>query len=495
MQHSVNSEIWFVTGSQHLYGQEALKQVADDTSQVATALNNTDKIPVDVRDKGVVTRSDEILSVCREANAVPRCVGLIFWMHTFSPGKMWIAGLNELKKPFLHLHTQLNRELPWQDIDMDFINLNQSAHGGREFGFICTRLGKNRKVVVGHWQDERAVAQIGSWARTACGVAEMQTLKVARFGDNMRNVAVTEGDKVAAEAKFGFSVSGYGIGDLRERIEAVLDNEVDELVEQYNAEYDGVQAILADENQREAVRREARIEAGLRAFLQEGGYSAFTDTFEDLHGLSQLPGLAVQRLMAEGYGFGAEGDWKTAALLRVMKVMSADMPGGTSFMEDYTYDLTPGKERVLGAHMLEVCPTIAGDTPRLHVHPLGIGGKDDPVRLIFQASAGRAVNASLVDLGDRFRLVVNEVETEMPEGTLPNLPVARALWKPLPDLETAAASWILAGGAHHTVFSQSLGVDYLENLAEMFDLELVVIDRQTKLRDLKKELRWNKAAF
>jgi len=490
-----NFEIWFVTGSQHLYGEEALNQVIDDAREIATGLDKAAEIPVKVVCKDAVTTSEEILSVCRAANNEPHCLGIIFWMHTFSPAKMWIGGLTELNKPFMHLHTQSNRDLPWEDIDMDFMNLNQSAHGGREFGYICSRLGKKRKVVVGHWQDKNVLHQIATWTRAARGVRELQTLKVARFGDNMRDVAVTEGDKVSAQAQVGFSVSGYGMGDLIEAIEKVPDSEVKDLMAVYAQEYANTDAILADKNRCEAVRREARIEAGLKAFLAEGGYTAFTDTFEELHGLSQLPGLAVQRLMADGYGFGAEGDWKTAALLRALKVMTEGMSGGTSFMEDYTYDLNPRKNSVLGAHMLEVCPSIAAHKPSLHVHPLGIGGKSDPVRLIFSAPAGPALNASLIDLGHRFRLIVNEVETTVPESDLPNLPVARAVWGPKPNLETAAASWILAGGAHHTVFTQSLNAEHLEDLAEMLGLELVVIDADTRQRNFKKELRWNEVVF
>ena len=490
-----NFEVWFVTGSQHLYGEEAINRVTEDAQEIADALDAVAEIPVRVVCKNAVTTADEILKVCREANNTPQCLGLICWMHTFSPAKMWIGGLTELNKPFMHLHTQSNRNLPWEDIDMDFMNLNQSAHGGREFGFLCTRLGKTRKVVAGHWQDKDVQQQIGKWSRAARGVRELESLKVARFGDNMRNVAVTEGDKVSAQAEFGFTVSGYGMGDLTNRIEQVSDSEVENLVSAYAQDYANTEEILADSERAESLRREARIEAGLQAFLDEGGYTAFTDTFEDLHGLSQLPGLAVQRLMAKGYGFGAEGDWKTAALLRTMKVMGEGITGGTSFMEDYTYDLKPDKNLVLGAHMLEVCPTIAGQQPSLHVHPLGIGGKEDPVRLIFSAPEGAALNASLIDLGHRFRLIVNEVETIVPESDLPNLPVARAVWRLQPDLKTAAESWILAGGAHHTVFSLNLNTEHLEDLTEMLGIELVVIDSETRRRSFKNELRWNEAAY
>ena len=484
-------EVWFVTGSQHLYGPEALEQVAANSRHIAAALDGAAQIPVKVVYKDIVTRPNEILEVCRAANDAPGCVGLICWMHTFSPAKMWIAGLNALQRPFLHLHTQFNSHLPWGEIDMDFMNLNQSAHGGREFGFIGARLRRERKVVVGHWQEEEVRDRIGAWTRAACGWRECQQLKVARFGDSMREVAVTEGNKVSAQIQLGISVSGFGIGDLTAVIDQVTDPQVDALVAEYRHSYTADEALFTRDPARTRLRQEARIEAGLRAFLEEGGFTAYTDTFEDLHGLPQLPGLATQRLMAAGFGFGAEGDWKTAALLRAMKVMATGLEGGTSFMEDYTYHLEPGRARVLGSHMLEVCPTIAGATPSLEIHPLGIGGKDDPVRLVFTAPAGPALNATIIDLGNRFRIIVNEVDTVEPDADLPELPVARAVWVPKPDLKVGAAAWILAGGTHHTAYTQSLTTEHLEDFAEMAGVELTVIDGDTRIRDFKDQLRWN----
>jgi L-arabinose isomerase len=411
-------------------------------------------------------------------------------MHTFSPAKMWIAGLNSLAKPFLHLHTQFNRELPWSSIDMDFMNLNQAAHGDREFGFITARLRLARKVVAGFWQDAETIEEIAAWTRAAAGWHESQNLKVARFGDNMRDVAVTEGDKVAAEAVLGYSVNGYGVGDLVARMNQFSDAEVAKLVEEYREAY----SIASSQDNADAIAVAAKIELGLKAFLEEGGFGAFTDTFQDLHGLAQLPGIAVQRLMAAGYGFAGEGDWKTAALVRTMKVMAEGLPGGTSFMEDYTYDFS-GSPKVLGSHMLEICPSIAADKPALEVHPLGIGGKADPVRLVFTAPSGPAVVASLVDMGNRFRLIVNEVDVIQPEQPLPKLPVARAVWLPKPSLKVAAAAWIYAGGAHHTGFSQALRLEHLEDFAEIAGVELIVIDGDTRLREFRQQLRWEEQAY
>jgi L-arabinose isomerase len=485
------SEVWFVTGSQHLYGAETLAKVAENSRQVAAALAASPQIPCRVVAQPVVKTPEEIQGLLGAANAAKDCVGLVLWMHTFSPAKMWIAGLTSLQKPFLHLHTQFNRELPWQAIDMDFMNLNQAAHGDREFGFVCTRLRQNRKVVVGHWQDEEVHERIGAWTRAACGWAETRRLKVARFGDNMREVAVTEGDKVEAQRRLGYSVNGYGVGDLVAAIAKVGDAEVDAILRQYRESYE----IVVKESQQPGLREQARIEAGLRGFLQEGGFSAFTTTFEDLHGLPQLPGLAVQRLMAEGYGFGAEGDWKTAALLRAVKVMASGLPGGSSFMEDYTYHLDPVRPKVLGAHMLEVCSSIAAGRPRLEVHPLGIGGKADPARLVFDVAPGPALNASLVDLGQRFRLIVNLVDVVPPDAPLPQLPTARAVWVPRPGLKVAAAAWIYAGGAHHTAFSQALRGEHLDDYAEMAGIECLRIDEHTALREFRNELRWNEAAY
>jgi len=412
-------------------------------------------------------------------------------MHTFSPAKMWIAGLSLLKKPFLHLHTQFNREIPWAEIDMDFMNLNQSAHGDREFGFICARLGLNRKVVVGHWTDDDVLESLGTWARAACAWHDFQHLKVARFGDNMRDVAVTEGDKVEAQARLGYAVYGYGVGDLVAAVEQVSDAQIAELLDAYEAQYDLMPSLLSNGEYRSSLAVAAQIEIGMRSFLEAGSFQAFTTTFEDLHGLPQLPGLAVQRLMADGYGFGAEGDWKTAALVRAMKVMSAGLEGGTSFMEDYTYHFSTDQDMVLGAHMLEVCPSIGVGQPTLEIHPLGIGGKADPARLVFDTQPGTALNATVLDMGNRFRMVVNEVDVVPTDEPLPNLPVARALWIPRPNLKVAAAAWILAGGAHHTGFSQAVTVECLKDFAEMADMELLVIDRETEVTEFKKELRWN----
>ena len=489
MQTSVQ-EVWFVTGSQHLYGPGPLAKVADNSRVIAASLDRNPTISARVVLKPVLTTPDEILRLCREANQTTSCVGLVLWMHTFSPAKMWIAGLTALQKPFLHLHTQFNRELPYATIDMDFMNLNQAAHGDREFGFITARLRLARKVVVGFWEDQETVREIGSWVRAALGWNESQTLKVARFGDNMRNVAVTEGDKVEAQKVFGYTVSGYGVGDLADRMAEFSDAEVAKLVSEYHDTY----FIAAEHNRQDAISVAARIELGLRAFLMEGGFGAFTDTFEDLHGLGQLPGIATQRLMADGYGFGGEGDWKTAALVRIMKVMSAGLPGGTSFMEDYTYDFA-GAAKVLGSHMLEICPTVAAGKPSLEVHPLGIGGKADPVRLVFTSPAGAAVVASIVDMGNRFRMIVNEVEVTVPEQSFPKLPVARTMWLPKPSLKIAAAAWIYAGGAHHTGFSQALTMEHMEDFAEIAGIELVRIDDETKLHQLRRELLWSDAAF
>jgi L-arabinose isomerase len=488
-------EAWFITGSQHLYGPETLETVAEHAQQVAASLNQSSDIPVKVVFKPVLTNAGHIHQLCLEANATPHCLGLIAWMHTFSPAKMWIAGLKALSKPLLHLHTQFNRDIPWSQIDMDFMNLNQSAHGGREFGFINTRLGRGRKVVVGHWEDAEVRARVGTWCRSAAGWAETQQLKVARLGDNMRQVAVTEGNKVSAQIQFGYEVNGYGMGDLAVHLQAVSKADVAAMVEAYEASYQLTQSLQAGGAQRSSLEEAARIEVALRAFLTQGNFKAFTDTFENLEGLRQLPGLPVQRLMADGYGFGAEGDWKTAALTRVMKVMAEGLPGGNSFMEDYTYHFAPGNNQVLGAHMLEICPSIAAAQPSCEVHPLGIGGKEDPVRLVFDGSPGPALNASMIDLGNRFRLLVNPVQGVAPEQSLPNLPVARVLWEPEPNLPDAAAAWILAGGAHHTVYSQNLTVAHLEDYADMADVEMVLIDQQTQLYRFKQELRWSEMYY
>ncbi|KPK13392.1 MAG: arabinose isomerase [Anaerolineae bacterium SG8_19] len=491
MEHYESLEAWFITGSQHLYGEEALQQVAIDSQRIVEGLNSRDKVSLKIVFKPVLTTPDAIYQLCEEANAAAKCVGLIAWMHTFSPAKMWIGGLQALQKPFLQLHTQFNRDIPWSTIDMDFMNLNQTAHGGREFGFIGSRMRLPRKVVVGHWQDEEVLDRLNAWLRAAAAWHDAQGAKFARFGDNMREVAVTEGDKVAAQAQFGYSVNGYGMGDLVAYVNEVPKTAVSDLIATYEDSYTVVPALLADGAQRQSLRDAARIELGIRAFLEEGGFKGFTTTFENLHGLKQLPGIAVQRLMADGYGFGAEGDWKTAALVRAMKVMGADLDGGTSFMEDYTYHFSHEGDKVLGAHMLEICPTIAAGKPSLEIHPLSIGGKEDPVRLVFDAAAGPAINASIVDMGNRFRLIVNTVEAVPISEPLPKLPVARALWIPQPNLKVAAAAWILAGGAHHTGFSLALTAEHMEDFAEMAGIEFVLIDQDTRVSEIKKELRWN----
>ena len=486
-----SKEAWFITGSQELYGEEVLKQVAEDSGKIVDGLNAGGKLPIKIVFKPVLKSAEAISHLIQEANAAENCVGLIAWMHTFSPAKMWIHGLKTLHKPFVHLHTQFNRDIPWSMIDMDFMNLNQSAHGGREFGFLVTRMNKARKVIVGHWQDDDVLADLNSWLRTAVAWDDAQHLKVARFGDNMRQVAVTEGDKVEAQLRLGYEVNGYGLGDLLQYVDNVSERAVDELVAAYEAQYSIADKLQPGGAQRESLQYAARIELGMRSFLENGGFKAFTTTFENLTGLRQLPGIAVQRLMADGYGFGAEGDWKTAALVRTMKVMGAGLNGGTSFMEDYTYNFEPGNMEVLGAHMLEICPSIAEGKPAVEIHPLGIGGKEDPVRLVFNTPAGPALNASLIDMGDRFRLLVNTVDVVPPDEPLPKLPVARTVWLPHPNLRVGATAWILAGGAHHTGFSQVVTVEQLEDYAEIAGIEFVLIDKQTEIRAFKQELRNN----
>ncbi len=483
-------EVWFVTGSQHLYGPQTLKQVAADSSRIAASLDKSPEISQKIIFKPVLTTPESIFGICSEANNSKKCIGLITWMHTFSPAKMWIKGLSVLNKPFLHFHTQLNRDIPWNTIDMNFMNLNQSAHGDREFGFIGTRMRLNRKVVVGHYQDPEAVDRIAVWIRAAAAYDDALNMKIARFGDNMRDVAVTEGNKVSAQMKMGYSVYGYGIGDLVKAVNQVSAGNIKKLVDEYSSEYKMTKAVAASDTLREA----ARIEAGMESFLKSGNFRAFTTTFEDLHGLKQLPGIAVQRLMAKGYGFGAEGDWKTAALVRSMKVMANGLKGGTSFMEDYTYHFDPAGMKVLGAHMLEVCPTIAAGKPAVEIHQLSIGGKADPARLVFKTTPGRGINVSVIDLGNRFRMIVNEVEVvKCPD--MPELPVASVLWKPLPDLKTGAAAWIFAGGAHHTGFSTAIDREYLEDFAGMMGIEYVLIDEKCNLDSFRKELRWNEICY
>ena len=488
-------EVWFLTGSQHLYGAETLAQVERDALDIVRDLNDGAALPLRVVSKPVLTTGEEIGRLLQEAESAPSCVGVIAWMHTFSPARMWIAGLQRLHKPLCHLHTQYRRDLPWSAIDMDYMNLHQSAHGDREFGHLCARLRINRKVVVGHWQEPAVRAQLATWQRAAAAWHDSQSMKIARIGDNMRRVAVTEGDKVEAERCFGYAVDGYGVGDVVTHVRAVSDRQIDELRDEYLSAYAVVEPLRPDGARHASLREAARIELGLRSFLRDCGAHAFTDTFEDLHGLEQLPGIAVQRLMAEGYGFAAEGDWKHAALVRSLKVMAHGLPGGTSFMEDYTYHLAPNARAVLGAHMLEICPSIAAQRPSCEVHPLAIGGKADPVRLVFDAASGSAVNASVVDLGDRFRMVANVVDVIAPLEPLPKLPVARALWEPRPDFETAAAAWIYAGGAHHTALSLALDPAHLVDFAAMAGIELLLIDEGSKLRELQNELRWNEAAY
>jgi L-arabinose isomerase len=489
--------VWFVTGSQHLYGEETLRQVHEHSRRLASALNDTAAIPVAIVDREPLTGADSIRRVLAEAGADEQCIGVIAWMHTFSPARMWISGLNALRKPLLHLHTQFDRELPWSQIDMDYMNLNQSAHGDREFGYVETRMRVARKTVVGHWSDPLVHERIGIWVRAACGWQEAQRLRVARFGDNMRDVAVTEGDKVGAQITLGTSVNGYGIDVLSDAVDNVRPAAVDELLERYDEEYDLVPELRPDGARRDSLAQAAQIEVGLRAVLLDGGFGAFTDTFEDLGRLRQLPGIAVQRLMADGYGFGGEGDWKTALLLRVMKVMADGLDGGTSFMEDYVYDLGLGGSggKVLGAHMLEICPTIAGGRPSCEIHPLSIGGREDPVRLVFTAPRGQAVIVCLVDVGGRLRLVANEVDVVPPDEDLPRLPVARAVWAPRPTLSTAAEAWLMAGGSHHSVFTMALGIDAIRDLAEIAGVELVVIDKDTTIARFADELRWNSVYY
>ncbi|MFN8075197.1 MAG: L-arabinose isomerase [Kineosporiaceae bacterium] len=485
------SEVWFLTGSQHLYGPETLQQVADQSQEVVRALSASAALPATVVWKPVLTDSASIRSVLLAANADPACLGVITWMHTFSPAKMWISGLDALRKPLLHLHTQVNAALPWRTIDMDFMNLNQAAHGDREFGFVAARLGTPRTIVAGHAADPEVGARVASWMRAARGRAHLSGLRLARFGDNMRDVAVTEGDKVEAELRFGVSVNTYGVNDLVAVVDAAADKDVDVLVEEYADLYDLAPELSAAGERHESLRYAARIEAGLRTFLTEGGFGAFTTNFEDLGGLRQLPGLAVQRLMAEGYGFGGEGDWKTSALLATVKAMGAGLPGGTSFMEDYTYHFGPGEPKILGAHMLEVCPTIAAGRPRCEIHPLGIGGREDPVRLVFDTEPGPAVVVGLADLGDRFRLVANEVDVVEPDEPLDALPVARAVWQPRPSLSTSAESWLTAGGPHHTVLTQAVGAQTLREFAGMVGTELALIDAGTTTSSFADALRWN----
>lgn len=485
--------VWFLTGSQALYGEETLQQVAEQSRSVAALLDSAGEIPVRIEWKPVLTERDAIRRAALEANADGSCLGVIVWMHTFSPAKMWISGLEALDRPMLHLHTQAEAALPWAEIDMDFMNLNQAAHGDREFAYMATRLGARRKTVVGHASDPRVRQKVGAWTRAAAGWDELRNLRLCRFGDNMRNVAVTEGDKTEAEIRLGSSVNTWAVNDLVERVERVGDSTVEALLEEYDVLYDVAEELRPGGARREELAYAARQEAGMRSFLEEGGFSAFTTNFEDLGGLRQLPGLAVQRLMAEGYGFGAEGDWKTALLVRAAKVMGHGLPGGASLMEDYTYEMRPGREKVLGAHMLEICPSLTTSTPRLEVHPLGIGGREDPVRLVFDADPGEGTVVAMSDLRERFRLTANVVDVVPPDQPLPRLPVARAVWEPRPDFATAAECWLTSGAAHHTVLSTAAGLGVFEDLAEIAGIELAVIDHGVTTRSFAQELRWNAA--
>jgi len=494
MKQLPSPEIWFVCGSQHLYGPGPLQTVAANAATIAFKLDASKHLPLRVVSKPLLTTPAEITNLCIAANADPNCGGLILWMHTFSPSKMWIRGLDLLRKPFLHFHTQFNRDLPWRTIDMDFMNLNQAAHGDREAGFLHTRMRLARKVVVGHWSDAEAQQRIGAWMRAVRGWTDWQGARFVRFGDNMRQVAVTDGDKVSAEMKLGFSVNTHGVGDLVAVVDAVSSEEISALCADYEKIYPVVPALKKGGDRHSDLRYSARLELGMEKFLSDGGFKGFTDTFEDLHGLRQLPGMATQRLMAMGYGFGGEGDWKTAALVRAMKVMGAGLKGGTSFMEDYTYHLSPKGHLVLGSHMLEICPSIAAHKPRVEIHPLGIGGKEDPVRLVFETNAGPALNASLVDLGNRFRLIVNEVEAVKPPK-LPRLPVARALWRCHPDFKTACQAWILAGGAHHTAYSYTVTSEMLEDFSTIAGIETVPINADTRMADFKQSLRNNEVYY
>ncbi len=474
---------WFITGSQHLYGEETLKQVAKDSTEIVKELDNS--LPCKVLFKPTVTTPDEITAMCIAANNDSECAGIITWMHTFSPSKMWINGLKILNKPMLHLHTQFNRDIPWQSIDMDFMNLNQAAHGDREHGYIGTRLRLNRKVISGFWKEEDTQKRIEIWMRAAIGAYESKRLKIARLGDNMREVAVTEGDKVEAQIKFGWAINGYGLGDFVELVNEVTNNEVDTLIKEYNDSY------VINTDNLESIKEQAKYEIALKNFMKKGNFGAFTTTFEDLHGLKQLPGLSSQRLMQAGFGFGPEGDWKTAALVRIFKLMTADLNGGTTLMEDYTYHLEPGREAILGSHMLEICPSISCEKAKIEVHDLGIGGKDAPARLVFDGKEGNAICVTLIDMGNRFRMIVNEVEAIKSYYDMPKLPVARVMWKPLPDFKTATEAWIYAGGAHHTAMTYDLTTEHLRDFAEMMDIELIVINKETKIEELKKELQYN----
>lgn len=482
-------KFWFITGTQLLYGTKVIEEVDRNSRKIVCSLNDAPELPGIVLYKGSVVDPQSIRTLINAANSDPECAGVITWMHTFSPSKMWISGLLTLQKPYLHLDTQFYRDIPWDSIDMDYMNLHQSAHGDREHGYIGTRMRIARKVIAGHWQDPNVLEKIGRWMRSAIGAFESRRLKICRFGDNMRSVAVTEGDKVDAEIKFGWSVDGYGIGDILHYLEAVTDSEISEQMNQYYKRYE-----MCTDNI-DAVRYQAKVQVAINSFLDERGYTAFTDTFEDLHGLQQLPGLAVQDLCAAGYGFGAEGDWKTAAMCRIMKLMSQGLTGGTSFMEDYSYHFDPKNPGVLGAHMLEVDPSLASGKPRIEVHPLGIGGREDPARLCFESKNGLAILVSLIDLGNRFRMVINDVEACEPFEKMPKLPTARIMWKPFPNIQTSAEAWILTGGAHHTVLSYDLDAEIMQDFCKIMGIECVHISNETTIPQLEKELMWNEVCW
>jgi len=486
-------KFWFATGSQDLYGEECLRVVAEHSAQIVKGLNSSGVLPYEVILKPTLIDNGSIKKTFSEANQDDECVGVITWMHTFSPAKSWILGLQEYRKPLLHLHTQFNQEIPYDSIDMDFMNTNQSAHGDREFGHIVSRMGIERKVIVGYWENEEVLKRIASWMITAVGIMESSHIRVVRVGDNMRNVAVTEGDKVEAQIKFGWEIDAYNITDIAEYVKSVSPSEVKALVESYYDSYDILLEGRNEEEFRRHVSVQAAIEIGFENFLKEKNYHAIVTNFEMLSGLQQLPGLAIQRLMEKGYGFGGEGDWKTAAMVRLMKIMTKDMKmqKGTSFMEDYTYHLVPGEEGILQAHMLEVCPTIANEKPAIKVSPLTMGNREDPARLVFTSKPGRGVATSLVDLGNRFRLIINEVECQSQDIPMPKLPVASAFWKPEPNLATGAEAWILAGGAHHTAFSYDITAEQMGDWAAAMGIEAVYIDKDTTIRSFKNELRWN----
>ena len=492
-----NYQFWFCTGSQDLYGDECLAHVAEHSQKIVEALNDSGNLPYEVVWKPTLINNERIRRTLNEANMDETCAGVITWMHTFSPAKSWILGLQEYRKPLLHLHTQFNQEIPYDTIDMDFMNENQSAHGDREFGHMVTRMGIERKVIVGFWDESSVQAAIGSWMRTAVGIMESSHIRVVRVADNMRNVAVTEGDKVEAQMKFGWEIDAYPVNEIADYVNDVAAGDVSALVEEYYDKYDILLEGRDAGEFKNHVAVQAQIELGFEKFLVEKDYQAIVTHFGDLGSLKQLPGLAIQRLMEKGYGFGGEGDWKTAAMVRLMKIMTAGMKGakGTSFMEDYTYNLVPGKEGILQAHMLEVCPSIADSRIAIKVCPLSMGDREDPARLVFTAKEGKAVATSLVDLGSRFRLIINTVNCKKVEKPMPKLPVATAFWTPEPNLKTGAEAWILAGGAHHTAFSYDLTAEQMGDWAASMGIEAVYIDEDTTIRSLKNELRWNSAAY